>query len=104
MSNTGNERKEVIKMGYLVKSPSRSRDKSSYAIFWKVRWCVLVQMFSPDEGIAMDFPKFSLYYYEDEDSYKQDSTPKGMCFPLRKFFAYMIIRIFCFRKNNSILF
>jgi len=77
MSNAGKERKEVIKMGYLVKSPSRSRDKSSYAIFWKVRWCVLAQVFPPDEGIVTCFHKFFLYYYEDEDSYKQDLAPKG---------------------------
>ena len=104
MSNAGKERKEVIKMGYLVKSPSRSRDKSSYAIFWKVRWCVLAQVFPPDEGIVTCFHKFFLYYYEDEDSYKQDLAPKGTYFPLRKLFASIIIHLFCFRKDNSILF
>lgn len=67
----------AIKMGYLVKSPSRNREKASYALFWKVRWCVLVQVFYTDPDGTTEYSTFLLYYYEDEESYRQRAAPKG---------------------------
>ena len=75
-----NGKEKVINMGYLVKSPSRNRDKASYAMFWKVRWCVLVQIIYADPLLTAEYSKFLLNYYEDEEHYKQNSAPKGSYF------------------------
>ena len=68
---------KVIKMGYLVKSPSKNRDKAKYALYWKLRWCVLLQEVSEEFMHSAQVSKFVLYYYEDEESYQLNEEPKG---------------------------
>ena len=85
----------AIKMGYLAKSPSRNREKASYAIFWKVRWCVLVQVFNTDPGGIAEYSTFLLYYYEDEESYKQSAASKGKYICRSTFPAMLILGPSC---------
>lgn len=72
-----NRKEEILKMGYLVKSPAKSKDKANYAMFWKVRWCVLVKAIFADPLLNAEYSNYLLYYYEDEEHYKQASLPKG---------------------------
>ncbi len=72
-----NRRETVLSMGYLVKSPTRSNDKSNLPMFWKLRWCVFAKVcFSDRFGIVQD-TKFILSYYDDKQTHFNDQRPKG---------------------------
>ena len=71
------KRQTALSMGYLVKSPTRSKDKSSLSMFWKLRWCVFAGIsYNDKRGQRLD-KKLVLYYYEDKEAYNQDASPKG---------------------------
>lgn len=72
-----NQKEEVIKMGYLVKSPSKSREKANYAVFWKLRWCVLVRASYADPLLNAEYSQHFLHYFEDKEHFQQSSTAKG---------------------------
>eukprot|EP00112_Aurelia_sp_Birch-Aquarium-sp1_P012062 Seg2531.3 transcript_id=Seg2531.3/GoldUCD/mRNA.D3Y31 product="hypothetical protein" protein_id=Seg2531.3/GoldUCD/D3Y31 len=72
-----NKRERIISMGYLAKSPSKSKDKAKHTMFWKLRWCVFAEVTYTDAFTFAEDSKLILYYYEDRDSHKRDVNSKG---------------------------
>lgn len=66
----------VLAMGYLIKSPAKSRDKANLASFWKRRWCVFSEIYFPGNSERMK--KLVLHYFKDRDSYFEDDAAKGL--------------------------
>ncbi len=74
-----NREEKVLSVGYLVKSPTRSKDKSNLPMFWKLRWCVFARITYSDRFGYVEDTKLLLSYYEDKKAYLNHEAPKGLC-------------------------
>lgn len=70
-------REKRLGMGNLVKSPVKSKDKGSFARFWKLRWFVLAEVIFVDADDEIQESKLVLSYYKDKESHEKDEQPKG---------------------------
>ena len=69
------KRERVLCMGYLVKSPTKNKEKANFSRFWKLRWCVFVEVIYTIGG--REDIKLVLYYYKDKNSHHNDESAKG---------------------------
>ena len=74
-------RERILGMGYLIKSPVKNTEKSTFGRFWKLRWLVLTEVLLIDANEFAEESKLVFSYYKDKDSHKKDERPKGRrCF------------------------
>lgn len=71
-------RERILAKGYLIKSPVKNTEKSSFARFWKLRWLVLTEVLLVDVNESMEESKLVFSYYKDKDSHAKDEQPKGI--------------------------
>ena len=70
-------RERILGKGYLIKSPVKNSEKSSFARFWKRRWLVLTEVLFVDVNEFVEESKLVFSYYKDKDSHVNDEQPKG---------------------------
>ena len=67
----------ILGMGYLIKSPVKNTEKSTFGRFWKLRWLVLTEVLLLDDNESVEESKLVFSYYKDKNSHKKDEQPKG---------------------------
>lgn len=74
------KRERVLGMGFLVKSPTKSKDKARFTKYWKLRWCVFVEILHIDVDEFVEDSKLVLNYYKDKESFEKDDQAKGIIY------------------------
>ena len=67
----------VLGMGYLIKSPVKSKDKANFPHFWRLRWFVLAEVLFAGDGGVVEESKLVFSYFKDKSSHQKDEQPKG---------------------------